>query len=274
MPALITHSTMAHSAAESRYGSLWRNLEVAYVPMFGSSGLKTIDLAGNKKAWVKTAGASATVDSLQSGAAGKYAQFVASSSIRATAGVLSFPGNVSVAVWFSTTDYTSTQCLIGNGVSGAGNNNNVSLEFGRTDNRFTSLQNGGSVDYTSGRSISDARPHCFCLTRYGATGSWTLSGFLDGARDATATVSANPGAGPVALTIGRYGEFNGLYLNANVYAVYVWRRALDASEACRITYDPLAMFRPRTRSMGRAASGAGQIFRSSIFNSAIIRGAA
>jgi hypothetical protein len=87
--------------------------------------------------------------------------------------------------------------------------------------------------------IDDGEPHLVLATYDGAT----LRLYADGTLDASSSVAGNTTGGTV-LWLG--GAFNaGRYLGSdNLSGVWVWDRALSASEVLSMTADPFAMARP------------------------------
>lgn len=139
-------------------------------------------------------------------------------------------GEMTTASWVKfNSDYTSVQTIISNIASG-GTNCTYHLEFGRTDNKFTWIQNGGSVDATSTGSISDNNWHHIAAIRTGSTGSWDISFYIDGVFDSTTHTTENPGASNGNTSLGRAGDFNGNYLNGTLEDMGLFNVALAASE--------------------------------------------
>jgi hypothetical protein len=138
-------------------------------------------------------------------------------------------GNLTVSVWGRFRSYSPDNAILSNiNTGGAGG---FGLTLGATANKISWLQNGASYDLTSTVTISDANWHHVVLSRYGATGAWTLAMYIDGVGN-TGTTSVNPAAATTSgnLTFGRYGDFAGSYANMIFGETAIFSRALTAAE--------------------------------------------
>jgi hypothetical protein len=129
-------------------------------------------------------------------------------------------------------------------------NGGFALNVGFTANKVSWLQDGGTFDITSTATITDALWHHVVLSRYGTTGAWVLSVYIDGVGN-TATVAVNPPAatGSGNLTMGRGGDYvQAGYLNMILGEVAIYNRALTAGEI-------LDLYRRGNGAIGRELTG-------------------
>ena len=128
-------------------------------------------------------------------------------------------------------DYTTTQsfltCAFGGSLV------NWALEFGRTANKFTWLNNNNAIHLTSAISLSDDDWHHVLMSRSGVTSAWVLNFYFDGKFDKTASTSGNSDVTAGSLYIGcwRNGVSTINEADMSIDGVMVHNRAFIASEA-------------------------------------------
>ncbi|MCA9389910.1 DUF2341 domain-containing protein [candidate division WWE3 bacterium] len=162
--------------------------------------------------------------------------------------ILQLTETMSVSAWVkSGGDYTSTQGIVANYEDLTPDQGSFALEFGRTDNKFSFLNNAGTVSLTSNRSISDTNWHHVVVTRSGTTGSWDLAIYIDGILDNSTTASANPQVGSYTVSIGSYLDINTFYYNGQIDDVRLYNYALSGDQIKNIMNNgSAAYFGPET----------------------------
>lgn len=161
-------------------------------------------------------------------------------------------------------DYTNIQALAD--YSNDGGFLKWHLEFGRTDNKYTWLNNGGFISHTSTRAISDDLPHVALMTRDGVTSDWDLKLYIDGVKDSeTLGDTNNPNSQTdMIFRLGVLGS-NLINLTGSLIDVLVWDRALSEVEAVEASNDIFSFVRMRVPMpffVPAAAAGGGRIMSS------------
>jgi len=117
-------------------------------------------------------------------------------------------------------DYTSTQQVFSNYYDDPNeieDKCNYILEFGRTDKRFSILQNSGYVGITNSTDVDDDNWHHIVFTRNGSAGDWDLAMFLDGVADGTVNAYAqDPEGGTNPTSLGRLGDASLFYYKGTI----------------------------------------------------------
>ncbi|MDP3772440.1 MAG: LamG domain-containing protein [bacterium] len=145
---------------------------------------------------------------------------------------LNILGDFSFSGWFKANgNYTTAQAFVANS---NGQSGNYAVTFALTDNKFEFWNWAGGSNITSTRSISDDNWHHYAATRTGTTGNWTLNLYIDGILDKTETSTTNPAGDSFITAIGRFGEFDGYYLNGNLDDVRIYNRVLSPQEIKRL----------------------------------------
>lgn len=157
-------------------------------------------------------------------------------------------------------DYTSTQGLFACNQNTA--NANWVLEFGRTDNKFTFLNNSSAIHLTSTATVSADDDTIVILTRGGTTGSWQLNFYINGQPDASGSTASNPESGTGNLSIGAWNNTASAFAPCTglIAAAMLYNRQLTAGEAMAITTELRSgmprMFNRSERRFGYVAAAA------------------
>jgi len=210
-------------------------------PFWESAGNKVLDISSFNQA-----GTFVNTPTWGADARGPTVDFQAASSDHidvGTAGHLSLPGVMSVlCVHHMNDNYTSSQSLVGWANSSA--SLNYDLEFGRTNNKYSWLNNSTAITLDSTRSISDNNIHVICVTRGGGTGDWDISMFIDGVLDGATTTVENPNdAAGSRLGIAKLGNFGTFKYEGSISLMVLWDKTLTDDQAIKITRDPFGPFR-------------------------------
>jgi hypothetical protein len=142
-------------------------------------------------------------------------------------------------------DYTTTQTLFACSTNTSGIQ--WGLEFGRTDNKFTFLNNSGAVHLTSTASVSTDVDTHVVLVRGGSAGAWTFAFYINGQTDATGSTAGNPDATSGTTAIGCYYNSGGAFAPATavIAEAMLFNRNLTQSEA-KLWFDSSRQGHPLT----------------------------
>jgi hypothetical protein len=161
----------------------------------------------------------------------------------------SMVGNLTVSAWGQFRARSVNGGIVSNINNTGGGGFDLQMA-GLSANKIHWLQDGGSYDIASTVSITDSLWHHVLLSRYGVTGAWSLSIYVDAVGNST-TVAANPPAATTSgnLTFGRVGDFAAsAYCNMILGEVAIFNRALAAGEV-------LDLYRRGNGAIGRELTG-------------------
>lgn len=213
---------------ETHYPELWDGCVGAWAPLLGPTGTTVYDWSRSNNgtltnasvasAWESTGGNSA----LLLDGTNDYVDLGSPAS-------LNLPGTLSFSCWYRSTSAKSSQAFIANS-NGGGSFANYAVTFNYTSNKFELWNNASGPQITSAATISDTAWHHFACVRYGTAGSWNLALYIDGTLDKTGTSGIDPSGGSYAVSLGRFGGFNGYYVLGNLDDMRLYNRVLTPSE--------------------------------------------
>ena len=129
-------------------------------------------------------------------------------------------------------------------------------------NRTTPAQHcgwGGGAPIVGSVLTTIGKPHALVASRTGASSSWTIDLYFDGAIDKAAQAYAVSPNSPTELVIGRMGAENGNYFKGEIRCACAWNRKLSADEVAEWSAEPWGMLRTmpwrRYYDMSGAAAG-------------------
>jgi len=236
----------ARHAGESMRPGRWKGLDNLWLPMLGPAGLTLHEWSGHRNHGTLTTMDPATDYTVYPHGYGLDFDGV---NDHVLAGVRPAPGHLTIAAWIKMAgDYSNTQAI-----AGTYRHTNPykfaqgTLEFGRTNNEFSWLQNGATIDSVSSVGLADDNWHQIAVVRAGGTGAWTISWYFDGVFDKTDATAVNPGNNPYNWTLGKAGNYAGQYFKGSMSMVGTWNRAFNAAEVTDLHADPFALLRLRKK---------------------------
>jgi hypothetical protein len=135
---------------------------------------------------------------------------------------------MSISVWFKLNgNYGPIQSMVSN-LGSAGSYTTYMLEFGRTANEFSWLNNSSYIASVSSVALSDNNWHHVTAVRSGSLSAWIISWYLDGVFDESDVTTDNANATNGKLSIGRAGEYNGQYFKGQIDDIRIFDTALTA----------------------------------------------
>jgi len=224
-----TFSTIAQNASEAAYPHLWQGLAGVWSPSLGVTGESLRDVSGRKH--------HGTLQSMDP-----------SKDWQASGGgwLLDFAGNpnrvqcgkrindalinhITLVMWARFDSVASAQSIISTIASSGGNGQH--FEVGRVSGKLSFIDSTSTTIAYATDSMTIGE-HFVAVTRTGSSTSKTFSFFIDGQPAGTQTVSGTTrtDGGGGNFTIGRAGDYSGLYLNAGVRGAAAWGRALADAE--------------------------------------------
>jgi len=213
---------------ESAFPQLWDGVVGAWAPCLGPTGSRLHDMS-RRANWGTLTNMDSATDWVVSD--GQYALDLDGSNDYADCGTainLLLLGEMTVAAWVRFDVLNTLQALVSN-TNAAGTSCSFQLEFGRTANKLTWLQNGNSVDATSTATITDGGWHLIAAVRSGRANAWIVSLSIDAAANATST-AVNPNGTTGNCAIGRAGSYPAQYVNGVFAECAVWNRPLSQNE--------------------------------------------
>ena len=216
---------------------LWDGCVGAWNPGLGNTGLSLRDWSGNQNNGVLTNGPTWGVSGGQQALTLDGTNDYVDCGTTTTATTLrNVP--MSISVWFRLNgNYGAIQSMVSN-LGGAGSNVTYQLEFGRTANEFSWLNNSAAIASVSSVALSDNNWHHVTAVRSGSLSAWTISWYLDGVFDESDVTTGNSDATNGKLSIGRPGEYNGQYFKGQIADARIYNRALSPNEIRTLAQRP------------------------------------
>lgn len=152
-----------------------------------------------------------------------------------TATELNIQGEMVFSCWHKANgDYTTNQAFIASSPDGGAANYVVT--FGFTANKFEFWNTAAGPNLASVASISDDEWRFYTAVRSGSSSNWTLDLYINGILDnTTAGLTTNPnGTTADMVALGRFGGFNGYYVNGYMDDARLYNRSFTANEVLRL----------------------------------------
>lgn len=143
---------------------------------------------------------------------------------------ISQSGEMTVSAWINADSVSSVSQVVSNG---DGSNQNWTFEVGRTSGKLSVVQ-GGALVLTGSATLSTSTWYHVALIRSGSTGDWTLTLYLNGVADASATTATNPSGGTLKTVVGALGDLSSHMYNGRVDDVRIYNDNLSADQIGRL----------------------------------------
>lgn len=242
-----------------------------------SGGSRLFDLCGRREGTLNNIASTDWVPAKRPGTLGKCLNFNGTTSY-VDCGSLVLTDEMSASCWFLTTTVSAGLRDMVASCNAAGTAFAYLFEINNTAARLGYRHSGTSL--ISSTNLAANTWYHGAFVRSGSTGNWTVTFYVNGVADgSTSSITGNPQGGTQTLALGRLGASANFFHSGQIDSPRIYERALSADDIAREYADSLTGYKQALqwwgRSVGKApATSTGQIFRSSIFNSAIIRGVA
>ncbi len=139
-------------------------------------------------------------------------------------------GEVTMSAWIKADDISTNRQSVITNSSSAGTAADYSLDINRTTGRVSVLRSSTAVSVTGNQTLQAGKWYHIVGVISGSSGNWTVSVYVDGVLDKSATDTNNANGTNQTTAIGRQGAFNGRYFNGPIDDVRLYNRALSAGE--------------------------------------------